>query len=597
MITIGSVKSLCYCLICLALFVSFASGLSLAGTAPATAWEKNYGESSYEEKGESVWQTSDNGFIIAGKTTSTSRSLTQIMLVKTDWQGNLQWSKTYPDGDMGNFVRQTSDGGYIATGSDGGNLYVLKTDENGNKQWSKTYPRPNNCAFFGYSVHQLPDGGYIVAGNINKGGDQGLDMYLTRIDSMGNQLWEKTYAGFTGVKQGGDDECYSVWPTSDGSFILGGFSTAKTLSSSGSVTKVDLKATLVKVDSDGNQQWFKAYSDIDGRHDGASIDVQQTRDGGYIWSGPWGGKMMLIKADANGNLQWHQIYDSYGQIYSVQQTWDDGYVFTGGKAAFPNETIVIRTDSQGRELWRKNLKGASISFSPSVQQIGNGSYVVAGMTRADAKAQPDVYLAQLDKDMTPVPNAKLVSDSIPYVMEAGKAYSVQVTFENTGTMPWTYQDNTTFGHHGDSAKFGVVGANQTIQIGKVVRPGQSETFSFIMMAPGENGTYNPRFQMMWEGHNPFGTLDNKTIWIVNGTGPAVSPPATAPAFAVEIGTTTSQATTPGAATHSQPTAAPTSAAPTKGTGGIPCLSSLLLPLIAVGMITVRLAVSGKRGNK
>ncbi len=99
---------------------------------------------------------------------------------------------------------------------------------------------------------------------------------------------------------------------------------------------------------------------------------------------------------------------------------------------------------------------------------------------------------------------------------------VSITFLNNGTMPWTFQDHTTFGYQGDAAKFGVTGPNQTIPIGTVIRPGQSETYSFTMTAPAENGTYNPWFQMVWEGHQMFGQVDNKTILVVNGTGPAAT---------------------------------------------------------------------------
>lgn len=575
---IGLARSLSYCLICLALLLSFASGLSLASSAPATDWEKNYGEASSKESGASVWQTSDDGFIITG-----GNDKSQLMLIKTDWQGNVMWIKNDADGDAGKFVRQTSDGGYVVVGSNGGNLFVLKTDENGNKVWSKTYPRPNGKAVTGEAIQQTPDGGYIVAGSINKGGKEGSDMYVVKLAANGDQQWDKSYGGVDGEVGTGADYGHTVWPTGDGGYVIGGSDWSSTYWP---------KAAMVKLDANGNQQWYKIYDEANDRSDGSSVEVQQTRDGGYIYAGQRNSKMFLLKTDPNGNQQWNRLYES-GQFYSVQQTWDDGYVMTGYAGANYENVVVIRTDSSGNQLWEKKMKGLGLAGGVSVQQIGNGSYVVAGSTKVDKDKKDDFYLAQLDKDFTPVPNAKLVSDSMPHIMEAGKAYSVQVTFENTGTMPWTFQDETTFGHHEDAAKFGVTGANQTIQIGKVVRPGQSETFSFTMTAPGENGTYNPRFRMMWEGHNPFGTLDNKTIWVVNGTGPAVSPPATAPSSAIEIGAATPQATAP-TATTAQATENP---AATSSTGfKLPCLSSVLLPLLIVGTVGIGLYQRRKKDN-
>ncbi len=565
----------------------------MAGTAPATAWEKSYGSDgsggTYKDTGASVWQTDDDGFIITGQTSSKGQSTTtRVMLVKTDWQGNVMWTKYCDDGEEGRFVRQTSDGGYIVVGQKGGNPFVLKTDKNGDKVWDKVYPRPNGKTGVYNCIWPASDGGYVMTGQVY-GNDQKVqwDMYAARIDSTGNIVWEKSYADVAGP----GEYCFASWPTGDGGFILGGSLSPLRNPDTGSVT---YPAALVKIDANGNRQWFKILKELEGRYDSEYGQVQQTRDGGYIWASVKSGKMHLIKADANGNHQWDTTFDVYGVCYSVQQTWDDGYLVTGGPTNAA-DVIVIRTDPAGKLLWQKNLKGEGLGKGISVQQIGNGSYVVAGFTLAATKnAQPDFYLAELDKDMTPVPNAKLISDSIPHVMEAGKAYSVQATFENTGTMPWTFQDETTFGHHGDAAKFGVTGANQTIQIGKVVRPGQSETFSFTMTAPAENGTYNPRFRMMREGHDPFGTLDNKTIWVVNGTGPAVSPPAIAPASAVEIGAAP-QATAPGA-TQAAPTTAPATATPAQGSGGIPCLSSVLLPLLAIGVVFISLYQHKKGDN-
>ena len=193
--------------------------------------------------------------------------------------------------------------------------------------------------------------------------------------------------------------------------------------------------------------------------------------------------------------------------------------------------------------------------------------------------------------MTPVPSAQVSSDTIPTTWDAGKSYQVSITFLNNGTMPWTFQDHTTFGYYGDAAKFGVTGPNQTIPIGTVIRPGQSETYSFTMTAPAENGTYNPRFQMVWEGHQMFGQVDNKTILVINGTGPAATAVPSTQATTAPSG---SVVATP-APSQSQATTAPTAAASSKG--GLPCLSSMVLPLLAIGVVTVSASVRKSRGKK
>lgn len=544
----------------------------MAATAPATVWEKNYGSDGIEDTGASVWQTSDDGFIITGRTELTGQSTgSRAMLVKTDWQGNEIWKKYYDDGAEGRFVRQTSDGGYIVVGQAGGNPFVLKTDANGDKVWDKVYPRPSGRSGEFNCIWPTTDGGYFMSGDVyyNDAKTQ-WDMYAAKIDGTGNLQWEKFFADANGP----GELCFGSWPTSDGGLILGGSMSPLKNPTTGAVT---YPAALVKTDANGNQQWFKILKDLPGRRDSDYGGIQQTRDGGYIWASVSGGKMNIIKTDANGNPQWNTTFDDYGVCYSVQQTWDDGYIVTGGPTGVA-DVIVIRTDASGKLLWEKKLKGAGVGKGISIQQIGNGSYVVAGITKTtDKNAQADFYLAELDKDMTPVPNAKVTSENIPAQFEANQSFSVSVTFQNNGTKPWTFQDETMFspvgGSTGDAVLFGVT-KTQTIPIGTVIRPGQSMTFEYVLTAPAMNGTYYPEVRMLWEGHDFFGQPAVKAVKVVNGTADTRKPTATATAIATGTVNPTAQAT-------STPTGAPT----TESGSGIPCLS-VVLPLLLVGTVTV-----------
>jgi hypothetical protein len=187
-----------------------------------TLWTKTYGGNSLDYAN-SVQQTTDGGYIVAGYTASFGAGGSDVYLIKTNADGDSLWTRTYggAQGDYASSVQQTSDSGYIIAGktysfgAGSGDVWLIKTNAAGDTLWTKTYGGTENEG--GYSVQQTKDGGYIVAGYTNSFGAGEYDVYLIKTDAYGDTLWTKTYGGT------GDDEGYSVRQTSDGGYILAGY--------------------------------------------------------------------------------------------------------------------------------------------------------------------------------------------------------------------------------------------------------------------------------------------------------------------------------------------------------------------------------------
>jgi hypothetical protein len=186
-----------------------------------TLWTKKYG-GAYDDAGYAIRETSDKGYIIAGETRSFGAGYYDIYLIKTDSLGDSLWAKTYGgvDDEQGWSVQQTADNGYFvagyttSSGAGSKDFYLVKTDTLGNVLWTKTHGGASNEA--AKSVQQTSDGGYIITGYTTSFGAGAYDVYVVRTDSLGDSLWTKTYGGTN------NERAWSVQQTSDTGYIITG---------------------------------------------------------------------------------------------------------------------------------------------------------------------------------------------------------------------------------------------------------------------------------------------------------------------------------------------------------------------------------------
>ncbi|NQU28836.1 MAG: T9SS type A sorting domain-containing protein, partial [Candidatus Marinimicrobia bacterium] len=363
-------------------------------------WETTFGDTA-GDYGLAADACVDGGFIIAGLTHSYGAVGGDALLIKTDSMGNEEWLTTL-GGDSSDYcfsVKQTNDQGFILTGSTistgagGGDVWLIKTDPNGSEEWSKTFGGTGYER--GYSVALTHDGGFIISGITDSFGSGDTDLWLIKTDSYGNEEWNRTFG-----QDASADVGYCVQPYYADGYVVVGHS--DTLGNGGG----DL--WLIKTDNDGNEVWSRTFGGTD-YDDGYSVKV--TSDSGFVMAGrtyisDGNSDAWIIKADSEGNEEWINYYggDEYDRAYSIIETQDDGYLFTGYSSSYgdgDSDAWLVKTDSQGNEELNQTYGGSGSDNGRSVLQTSMGDYVVAGYSTSFGNGSADFYLLKVSGTHTP----------------------------------------------------------------------------------------------------------------------------------------------------------------------------------------------------
>lgn len=304
-----------------------------------------------------IINTSDGGYLLIGYTTSFTAGGYDGYIVKLSSHGIAQWSRTYggTGDDEFSIGIQTADGGYLLGGyttsyGDPADAWLVKTDANGNMQWSKKYGDGNPYGERLYDLIQTADGGYAFCGD-HKFIPGIVDAMVVRLDANGNLLWAQ------GFDSGGSDESSGLCEDRD-SLVVSAFYQSAT----------GYDAVLMKLEEKaGNIAWLNSW-DFDNRTNRFGI-VNLLADGylingvnsdGYGVTNPWEN---VTKTDFNGNLIYVQELHTSPTTMNgaMSPTADGGYVI---------ENYDLPWNPRADIYFTKVLKDGNIDWSRSYPQSG-----------------------------------------------------------------------------------------------------------------------------------------------------------------------------------------------------------------------------------
>lgn len=308
-------------------------------------WDKTYGGPANDQAGSIIKVTNDE-YIITGITSSFGAGASDIYAIKILSNGDTIWSRSYGgiNDETGSTIIKTIDNNFIVTGStssygSGLRVLIIKININGDTIWSKKFGKMNGNA--GNKTLQTIDNRLIICGStFNIGLNNTRDVYVIKADISGDTIWTKTYGGAD------DDQAFSACLSSDNCHIISG--STKSFGHGG------FDMFLMKLDTAGNELWFKTYGGIADDWGGM---VQPTNDGGYIITGytesygAGGWDVYLIKTDEHGDTLWTRTFGGAGYEHGscVKQTSDNGYIISSysNSCGGSYDVLLIKTNSQG----------------------------------------------------------------------------------------------------------------------------------------------------------------------------------------------------------------------------------------------------------
>jgi hypothetical protein len=338
---------------------------------PAIIWQNTIGGSAGDFS-ISLEPTADGGYIVGGYSTSNisgdktenSNGGTDIWIVKLDSEGAILWQNTIGGSgeDLLISIKQTTDGGYIiGSGSDsnisgdktensrgGLDYWIIKLNASGDIVWQKTYggAQPEFDAY----VVETTDGGYFVGGysDSDVSGDKTdptngqRDYWALKLDSTGNIVWQNSIGGSLI-----DRPVANAFQTADGGFLIGGFSNSNASGDKTENSQGDSDYWIVKLNASGTVIWDNT---IGGNDTDILRDVTQTTDGGYILGGY-----------SKSNISGDKTENSQGDF----DYW------------------IIKLNGNGDIVWQNTIGGSGIDYPRDVDQLSDGSYMVAGWSNSN----------------------------------------------------------------------------------------------------------------------------------------------------------------------------------------------------------------------
>jgi hypothetical protein len=213
-------------------------------------WDKSFGGGGISVLN-AIQPTADGGYLLGGESNAgissdksqASLGASDMWLIKIDATGTKQWDRVYGGDNVDRLkaLQATPDGGFLLGGYSASGIsgtktlpskgdideWVVKVDALGTKQWEQVFG--GNKLDYLYAIQPTSDGNYLlgglsassISGDKTQDAQGGLDYWIVKMGPTGTKLADVTFGG------NASDYQFTLQPTSDGSYIVGGHSSSE----------------------------------------------------------------------------------------------------------------------------------------------------------------------------------------------------------------------------------------------------------------------------------------------------------------------------------------------------------------------------------
>jgi len=380
-----------------------------------TQWDTTYGKSE-DDWARALIPTSNGGFVVAGSTYDIDAGDEDFLVAIFNKDGELQYDQimgTFAD-DAAWDIIETSDQGFALIGTtidsstDDSDVLIMKTDQYGVMQWYEVYGTFENEQ--GRALLQTDDGGFLLAGSTHDPELSDEDFWLLKVTADGKLEWESNYGTM------GDDTLWDLVKTFFGFALIG------TTDISGNTD-----IWIVHTDQYGIFQWEKQYGSIDEDHAYAATQTvdwglaiagstnDHTNGDDDFW---------LLKVDSSGEIEWNQFYGTYNNdvAWAIIETEDWGFVLAGYTEIETGiwDALLVKTNNKGIEEWSQTFDVMNAdNWAAAIIETNDNELLFAGSSKDPTSGDYDFWIVKAEISTKPPSDTAPVSGMSAVIGLAG----------------------------------------------------------------------------------------------------------------------------------------------------------------------------------